>query len=225
MFSGLSDIANLIFPKVCAACGKPLIRTENEICLHCLTNLPVRLNLKTDELHQRFYGRVLLKEAHAFLFFKAKGITQSLLHNIKYKGNKSLAVELGKRFGVACQEQGVYTTVDVIVPIPLHRSKQRLRGYNQSEQIAIGLSEQMDIPIDRTSVKRIVKTTTQTKKTRSQRWKNVDKIFHVKHLLLKGKHVLLVDDVVTTGATLESCAQSILDAGAEEVSIGCLALA
>lgn len=225
MFISFSDIVNLVFPKVCAGCNKPLIKGEHEICLHCLTNLPIRLNFKTEELHQRFYGRVPLKEAHAFLFFKAKGITQALLHHIKYKGNKSLAIELGKLFGENCKEVEFYKTVDILVPVPLHKSKQRLRGYNQSEQIAIGISEALDIPVDATSVTRLIKTATQTKKNRSERWKNVDQIFGVENQSIEGKHVLIIDDVVTTGATLESCAQRILDAGAKSVSIGCLALA
>ncbi|MCB0494601.1 MAG: ComF family protein [Cyclobacteriaceae bacterium] len=174
---------------------------------------------------QRFYGRVPLTEAHAFLFFKRKGITQKLLHEIKYNGNQKLAIDLGKTFGENCVKERLFQSIDLIIPVPLHKSKYRLRGYNQSELIAMGMADKLGAELDTAAVVRSVKTSTQTKKSRSERWKNVSEIFKANTNRLKGRHVLVVDDVVTTGATLESCAQSILDAGALDVSIACLALA
>jgi len=225
MLDVIQDITNLVFPKICPGCKKPLLKTEEFICLHCLSNLPERLTIKSKELEQRFYGRLKLAEAHAFLLFKRKGITQNLLHAIKYNGDKKLGVELGKLFGKRCRELNLLSTVDVIIPIPLHTSKLRLRGFNQSALIGKGLAESLDVFLDEKAVIRRVNTTTQTKKNRMERWKNVDQTFKVVSSNLKSKHVLLVDDVITTGATLESCGQVILNAGATKISIACLALA
>lgn len=225
MLDLIQDITNLVFPNICPGCKKPLLKTEESICLNCFSNLPERLTIKNKELEQRFYGRLKLEEALAFLLFKRKGLTQNLLHAIKYNGDRQLGIELGKLFGKRCKELNLLSTVDVIIPIPLHVSKLRLRGFNQSALIGEGLGEPLRICLDEASVIRSVKTSTQTKKKRMERWKNVDQTFKVEGSNLKGKHVLLVDDVVTTGATLESCGQAILNAGANKISIACLALA
>ncbi len=225
MFQWTSDILQLVFPKTCAGCSRTLLNTEKTICLHCLSNLSVRLNFNSEELKQRLYGRLELEEAHAFLLFKRKGLTQNLLHSIKYKGNQELAVELGLLFGTQCKALSMYSGVDLVVPIPLHKSKLRFRGFNQSALIAEGLSRGLHKPYNENCMIRKVKTATQTKKNRMERWKNVDSIFQASSNVLKDKHILLVDDVITTGATLESCGQAILDAGAQKLSIACLALA
>ncbi len=225
MLQNLRDIANLVFPNVCPGCKRPLLKTEKAICLHCLSNLPERLTLKNDELKQRFYGRLKLEDALGFLLFKQKGITQNLLHAIKYNANQELGLELGLLFGKRCKELSLLSTIDVVVPIPLHKSKLRFRGFNQSNLIAQGLAKKLEVGVDTQSVIRTVKTKTQTKKTRMERWKNVDQTFMINTTKLKDKHVLLVDDVITTGATLESCGQTILAAGASKLSIACLALA
>lgn len=225
MVRPLTDIANLLFPKVCPGCQRPLLKSENELCIHCQTGLPVRLHLTSGELIQRFYGRVLLTEAHTFLSFSRNGLAQRILHEIKYGGNRELAIEMGRLFGEKCSELELYKSIDVIVPVPLHDSKLRLRGFNQSELIAKGLGEKLGVPVETKAVTRLVKTSTQTKKSRTERWKNVERIFETSQSALSGKHVLVVDDVITTGATLESCVQSILDAGAKKVSAGCLAMA
>ena len=225
MLDMLSDITNLVFPLICPGCKRPLLKPEGSICLHCISNLPVRLTLNNEELKQRFYGRLNLEEAFAFLLFKRKGITQKLLHDLKYNGNQDLGLELGTLFGKRCKELSFYKTVDIIIPIPLHKSKLRFRGFNQSAIIAQGLSTSLGIELDELSVIRKRKTATQTKKTRTERWKNVDQTFGLTSTNLKGKHVLIVDDVITTGATLESCGQTILASGASKVSVACLALA
>ncbi len=224
MLAALRDFSKLIFPNVCAGCNRPLLKTEDAICLHCQTSLPTRLNFKREELIQRFYGRIKLAEAYGFLLFKNKGLTQKLLHAIKYKANKELAIELGLMFGTHCKELNLFSTVDVIVPIPLHKSKLRLRGFNQSALIAKGMAEGLGIEMNSEAIIRNVKTTTQTKKNRMQRWKNVDKTFAVVSNSLENKHVLLLDDVITTGATIESCGQAILDSNTT-LSVACLAIA
>ena len=225
MLASLHDLIGLIFPQVCPGCNRLLLKQEKAICLHCNSSLPVRLNLNPEELQQRFYGRLQLKEAYGFLLFKNKGLTQKLLHSIKYKGNKELAFELGKMFGTRCKELNLFSSVDVTVPIPLHISKLRFRGFNQSAIIAEGLAVGLGIEMNDEAVIRKVKTTTQTKKTRTERWKNVDNTFELVSSSLENKHVLLVDDVITTGATLESCGQTILNGSTNKLSIGCLALA
>lgn len=225
MLSSLQDFINLVYPQVCPGCNRPLVKQEKEVCLHCISNLPVRLNIKTEELHQRFYGRLQLEEAFGYLLFKNKGLTQKLLHSIKYKGNKQLAFELGIMFGAKCKELNLFSSVDVVVPIPLHISKFRFRGFNQSAIIAEGLAAGLGIEMNDKAVIRKIKTTTQTKKTRTERWKNVDNTFELVLSSLANKHVLLVDDVITTGATLESCGQTIVQGATEKLSIACLALA
>lgn len=225
MLEMIQDITNLVFPKICPGCKRPLSKSEKSICLHCISILPERLTLKTEELKQRFYGRISIEEAYAFLLFKNKGLTQNLLHSLKYNGNQELGTELGLLFGKRCKELDFFKTVDIIIPIPLHKSKLRFRGFNQSALIAQGLATSLGVALDAKSVIRKIKTTTQTKKTRMERWENVDQTFGITTLSLKEKHVLLVDDVITTGATLESCGQTILKAGATKISIACLALA
>jgi len=225
VFNPLQDLSSLIFPYACPGCNRPLVKAEKSICLHCQSKLPKRLNFKNEELRLRFYGRLQLEEAYGFLLFKNKGLTQKLLHSIKYKGNQELAVEMGRLFGLNCKQQNLFSSVDVIVPIPLHKSKLRFRGFNQSKLIAQGLASALAIKLDENSVIRKTKTTTQTKKSRTERWKNVDNTFQVISESLKNKHVLIVDDVITTGATLESCGQTILNTGAQKLSIACLALA
>jgi len=225
MLKWVNAITDLVFPKVCPCCNRPLTTKEHSICLHCVSELPERLTLNNEELKQRFFGRLQLEDAFAFLLFKQKGLTQKILHSIKYKGNQTLAVEMGELFGNRCKQLGLFTSVDVLIPIPLHKSKLRLRGFNQSALIAQGLASSLGIVLDETSVIRKVKTSTQTKKSRVDRWKNVSQTFEANPLPIKGKHVMLVDDVITTGATLESCGETILAAGANKVSIACLALA
>jgi ComF family protein len=225
MLFSLQNFANLFFPQICSGCNRTLTKGEKSICLHCQYLLPKRLNFKKEELNQRFYGRIQLQEAYGFLYFKSKGITQKLLHSIKYKKNEKLALELGHMFGVSCKEAKIFSKASVVVPIPLHISKLRFRGFNQSALIAQGLANELGVPMDDKAVIRKVKTTTQTKKTRMERWKNVDNTFEVISKSLDKKHVLLVDDVITTGATLESCGNAILNSGVNELSVACLALA
>lgn len=225
MLKSLQDLANLLFPHTCSGCNRPLVRAEKSICLHCQNQLPIRLNFGNEELKQRFYGRLQVEEALGFLLFKNKGLTQKLLHSIKYKGNQVLAVEIGRLFGLACKERNLLSSVHVVVPIPLHKSKLRFRGFNQSALIAQGLALALQVKLDEESVIRRTKTSTQTKKNRMERWKNVDSTFEVASGYLENKHVLIVDDVITTGATLESCGQTILTSGASKLSIACLAIA
>jgi len=219
----LHDFIDLVFPNCCPGCEQPLVTGEAHLCTSCELELPCFA--VNENILNYFAGRIELAEARAFIKFYSGGIAQKLLHQIKYQGNKALGEHLGKMFIQHLQSEPVYGNINVAVPIPLHKSKLRARGYNQSEVLAQGISQILAINIDLTTVVRTKKSETQTRKSRAERWQNVEGIFVVKNDDLKGKHVLLVDDVITTGATLEACAQVIINAGAASVSVAVLAAA
>ncbi len=208
----LEDFVDLLFPKVCLSCGSPLQHGERYICTACLSDLPkTYFTSTTDNLvYDLLQGRIKnLKNAYSFCFFYKKSNIQKILHAIKYSGVKELAFELGAYLTYDIKETG-FKDVDVIIPVPLHPLKQRLRGYNQSEWFARGIAEVLNKPVDVSSVARTVFTETQTKKSKEERWENVKNIFEVKSpAKLEGKHILLFDDVLTTGSTIESLALAI----------------
>ncbi len=220
------DFFGLFFPHVCASCGKKLLKNENVICTICLYHIPkTKFHLDKDNpVAKLFWGRAYIENATAwFLFHKGSGF-QKLLHKLKYKSRTDIGLTLGSYFGAELKNAILYSNIDVVIPVPLHPKRQKKRGYNQSELIARGIAEQMGIPVDITSLYRSKATETQTKKSKDERWKNVENIFKIKdENILKGKHILLVDDVVTTGATLESCAHALLTVEGVKVSIACLA--
>jgi ComF family protein len=175
---------------------------------------------------QLFWGRVNIEGACSYFHFRKLSKYQHLLHQLKYNGRKDVGVELGRQFGYIIGKSLHEQKVSVIIPVPLHPKRERKRGYNQSTMIAEGISVATNIPVDETSVRRVVSTTTQTKKTRLERWQNVENIFDITNgQLLSNKHILLIDDVVTTGATLEACAQALLRIDGVKVSIATLAQA
>lgn len=224
----LNDFFNLIFPVTCAACGNVLINKERIICLSCNYNLPrTNFHLEPDNpVAVIFWGRVRIEHATAFYFFNKASKFRHLIHELKYKGRKDIGIELGRIFGYEMIKSPGFRLIDLVLPVPLHKKKLRKRGFNQSECIARGISEAMNKPLDTSSVIRIVYSATQTRKTRYDRWLNVEGIFKVTDpTALSGKHILLVDDVVTTGATLEACATEILKAEGTKVSLAALAMA
>ncbi|MDH4058096.1 MAG: ComF family protein [Cyclobacteriaceae bacterium] len=169
-------------------------------------------------------GRIQLKYALAFLRFRKTGVVQHLLHQLKYNNHPEIGVRLGKLYAKELVESGFDIAFDMIIPIPLHRSRKRRRGYNQSEKFAEGLSEFLQIPWDEEIVERRIKTTTQTHKSKIERWENVKDVFFIKYPeRIFGKRILLVDDVITTGATLEACGHQLLKHGCLELSIACIA--
>jgi len=175
-------------------------------------------------MEQVFWGKVRLEHACAFFFFSKGSRFRKLLHKLKYYGKKEIGIVLGRRFGMELRESPFYQTVDTVIPIPLHPKKLRKRGYNQSEQIAIGLATTTAWELDTKSVVRKQHTETQTRKNRMERWENVSEVFVVRYPeLIKGKHVLLVDDVITTGATIEACAARLLEVEGCRVSVATLA--
>lgn len=222
----INDVLNLFFPRNCQLCSHPLHRQEEVLCLMCQAKLP-KTGFEQHEdnpVSEVFWGRVNLKSATSFLFFSKGGSAQHLIHLLKYKNRKETGIYLGKLFGVALKESPFFQTVDIIIPVPLHPKKERLRGYNQSDYIATGLGQSMERPVEKDNLVRVVHTTSQTKKSRYDRWKNVKGIFAVSNPEpFRNKHILLVDDVLTTGATLEACASVLLEIDNVKVSAATLA--
>ena len=173
-----------------------------------------------------FAGRIPVCRAVAFCFFRQGNIMQNIIHQLKYAGNTEIGIYLGHLFGLSLAESKIFEMVDIILPIPLHKKKLKKRGYNQSVYIAKGIAKALSKPIDTTSLARVVATSTQTKKTRYARWENISDVFQLTAPeKLAGKHILLVDDVVTTGSTIESAAQQLLQLEGTKISVACLGFA
>ena len=223
-----SKLAKLVFPEVCGYCNRILVQSENHLCYNCESNLGfTRFHHQADNpVSKLFWGRVQIAHATAFFTFVKGGISQHILHEIKYHGNQAMAHRMGFKFGVHLHESDFYRDIDCIVPVPLHPKRLKWRGYNQSQRIAEGLSECMEIPVDTSSLYREVANSTQTKKSKYDRWLNVEYIFKLQaNHNLASKHVLLVDDVITTGATIEACCAALQEAPNIKISIACLAMA
>lgn len=222
----LADFISLFFPRLCAACNTALLRHEEILCTLCLHQLP-KTNFHTQEnntLSQIFWGRVPIEHAAAWCFFHKGSKIQHLIHLMKYNEKQEIGQYLGTIYGRELMLSPFFHDVDVIIPVPLHPKRKRKRGYNQSEWIAKGLSETMKIPVDSKTLIRTTASESQTKKSRFRRWENVKEIFSVTNFtLLQNKHILLVDDVLTTGATIESCATELLKIKGVKISVAALA--
>lgn len=224
----ISDLAELFFPMLCTTCGERLISQEKYVCFNCWNDLPVTNFHENEEnkVAQLFWGRVQIEHATSYFSYKKGSKYQHLIHFVKYKGLKELGFETGRRFGFVLAETNSFNSVDVIVPVPLHPQKQKKRGFNQSDWIAQGIAETLKRPLSKGNLFRELHTTTQTRKNRFERWQNVEGIFGVNNPKdFFGKHILLVDDVVTTGSTLEACAYQLLILENTKVSIATLAFA
>lgn len=222
----ISDFINLCYPKLCAACQNTLGKNEVAICTACIIHLP-KTNYHLDienPLNKIFWGRVPIEMVAAYYFFNKGNKVQKLLHELKYKGNKNVGEKIGVLYGYELLNSYPFKSIDYIIPVPLHPKKLKKRGYNQSEWFANGLSQSMNIPVFTNILYRNTDSATQTKKSRFNRWENVAEIFGVNTPeLINNKHILLVDDVVTTGATIEACAKILKEhhAKVSVVSIAC----
>jgi ComF family protein len=220
------DVISLLFPRLCYACGNHLLRNENLICTECYVIIP-RTNFHEDNdnpVSQLFWGRCMIEKAAAFSYYNKGSRIRKLIHNMKYKGVKEIGYELGRIYGLSLKESGFTDDIDMIIPVPLHPSKKRVRGFNQSESISAGIADVSMLPVDLISLARISVSATQTKRSRYDRWTNVEGIFRVTdRAAITGKHILLVDDVITTGSTIESCANELI--GIEGVRVSVVALA
>jgi ComF family protein len=222
------DFISLLFPRLCYACGNYLLRNENLICTECYVVIP-RTNYHNEPdnpVAQLFWGRCMIEKAAAFSYYNKGSRIRNLIHNLKYKGIREIGVELGKIYGSALKSSGFMNDIDMIIPVPLHPSKMRIRGFNQSESICTGMGEAASLPVDNQSLIRIKVSPTQTNKSRYERWANVEGIFKVVNPeVIAGKHILLVDDVITTGSTIEACTNELLKVTNVKVSVAALAYA
>ena len=223
-----SDVVALLFPELCNACGTHLYYGEKEICIKCLRDLPFTdFHLhEENRVAKQLWGRLPDTNAMAMLYFRKGTKVQNLMHSLKYKGKTAVGVKLGNLLGEKLQLSKDYKDIDLIIPVPLHYSKERLRGYNQSKTIADGIAETLNKTVSIQHLIRSKSTETQTKKTRYTRYENMQSVFDVKHTEeLQNLHVLLVDDVITTGATLEACGNALLNSGIKKLSIAAVAFA
>ncbi len=222
------DILNLFFPRICSACGASLVQNEETICFSCRVKLP-KTNFSEafqNELKDRFFGKIELEYAFACLYFYKSGITQELIHQFKYQNKPEIGLMIGRWLGSDIEKSALKNEIDYIIPIPLHPRKERRRGYNQSFYFANGLSEITGIPVLSKELKRVKYTESQTGKSREMRWMSVSEAFAIgESVKLKDSHVLVVDDVVTTGATIEACCKTLLEFGVRKVSIAAMAVA
>lgn len=224
----ISGVLSLIFPKSCGGCGGYLVEGEREICTACLCELSkTGFHKQQDsDAEKIFWGKVQIEHATAYCRFHKGGVSQQMLHNLKYNGRKELGYQMGVIMGTEIEGSAI-ADVDCIVPVPLHSSKLKKRGYNQSEMIANGISTILKIPVDTASIERTRENETQTHKNINERYLNSQGLFATTQQAqnLAGRHILLVDDVITTGATLEACARELLKIPGVKVSCAAFAMA
>lgn len=223
----LNDFVSLLFPRVCSTCGTPLIGEEQIICLHCKSDLPyARFGAQRDSpLAKLFWGRLDLDWVTSGFIFERESKLQKLIHDMKYRGSADTGLELGKMLGTELINNKLADS-DVILPIPIHNAKKRVRGYNQAELIANGVGEVLGIEVRNDVLVRKQNTGSQTKKGRISRWQDLQSVYGLKkNVNLNAGKVLLIDDVITTGATIEACAKQLLQFDGVSIRAASLAYA
>ena len=222
----LADFVSLVFPQLCAACGESLVTGEELICTDCRFSLPyTNFHCHADNIvAQQFWGRIKLEAAYALFYFIKGGKVQNLVHGLKYKGIKQIGTLLGEMAGGQLVKNELFKTVEVIIPVPLHKKRLKQRGYNQAECFAAGIAGQLNADLETDNLIRPTATETQTHKSRFERYGNMQEVFTVQYPeRLAGKHILLVDDVITTGSTLEACGMQLLKIDGVKLSIATIA--
>ena len=220
--SVLRDAISLMLPRTCLACGRVLLESEGCVCLACRYNMPLTnfSKHKDNPVKLLFENMLDVESATAMFWFVGGTEWQRIVHNFKYYGRWFFAQKMGEWLGEDILEGGNFGDIDLIIPIPLHYRRRLHRGYNQSEQLALGVGRKMGVQCDFCSVYRRQYNDSQTSKSRRERWDNVEEIFEVRRTeKLRGKHILLIDDVLTTGATMASCASAIIKACEGDVRI------
>ncbi|GAC1427536.1 MAG: ComF family protein [Chitinophagaceae bacterium] len=222
----INDFSHLFFPHVCAGCGTDNVSRRAPLCIHCINQLPLtNFHLYADNpVEKYFWGRIPVAAAASLCHFTDGSLLQHLLHLLKYKNNKDIGHFLGRMMGNSLAAAERFRNIDALVPLPLFASRQKKRGYNQSAILCSGIASILKLPVINDAVIRLTATATQTHKNRMERWINMEGKFQLNQPAgVTGKHVLLVDDVITTGATLEACGQEILKAAGVKISIATLA--
>jgi competence protein ComFC len=223
----VTGLIHIFFPEICVICEVALVKNEKVICSLCSYKLPQTeyTDFNNNLSAQRFLGRVSFLNIDSFLYFTKDGIVQKLLHELKYYGKKEIGYELGVRFAKNIYRYNWYKDVDYIVPVPLHKKRENERGYNQALIIAQGMADILHIPVQHKVLKRVVNTPSQTKKSRQDRLINLENAFLIRNKsYFENKHILLVDDVMTTGATIECCIKQLNNCKNIKISIATLAV-
>jgi len=217
-----ANLASLIYPELCVICGEALVENEKFFCLSCFLRLP-KTNyhiISENQAIERFAGKVSLVKASSYLYYSKGGIAQKLIAEIKYRGNMDLGEWIGTYIANDINSSDFFQGIDYLVAVPLHKSKEKKRGFNQAEKIAEGISKVTKIPLETGNVFREKANTSQTRKGMFDRWMNTQNLFQLKNPeLFEGKHILLIDDVLTTGSTLEALSQSLLISKGIKISI------
>ena len=222
------DFISLIYPKICLGCDNSLLKNEQCICTVCQFHIPKtnHFEIKENDLQKLFWGKVQLDHAAALYEFVKDSPLQKMIHALKYEENQEVGIYLGKQIAYEIEESIFFKDIDYIIPVPLHPKKEKIRGYNQSRCIAKGIKEVLKTEIVTTTLTRTVDTESQTKKNKYSRWENVGEVFRMTDVeKLKHKHILLIDDVVTTGSTLEACVTTLQQIEGIKVSIVTIAIA
>ena len=220
-------VLHLLFPHVCSGCGNDIVSQESMLCMRCIDAMPeTNFELHANNpVEKTFWGRLQLNGATAQYYFTKESLMQHLMHQFKYKGNKELGLQLGRLMGEQIKRSGRFE-VDALIPLPLFPAKEKRRGYNQATILCQGMAESMKVPIVDKAIIRPQFTETQTKKGRIERWKNMEgKFVLASPEAIKNKHLMLVDDVVTPGATLEACGIELLKAVNVKLSVATLCVA
>ena len=223
-----TNTLHLFYPHVCTGCGSDILPADNLLCLKCISHLPHTryAQYANNPFEKIFWGRLPLTAAHSEFYFSKESLVQHLIHQLKYKSNQTVGIYLGEMMGNSLLDSNRFKNLDYIVPLPLYPDKERKRGYNQAAVVGEGMSAVMNVPILLNNIVRRRYTETQTKKHRTERWENVEGSFLVKDAQkLEGKNILLVDDVVTTGATLEACGSAIVHINGARLSLAALSIA
>lgn len=218
-------LLHLAFPHVCQSCGTDALQSDHELCLRCLGEMPATLfhQHANNPVEKLFWGRLPLQMATAQYYFTKESMMQHLMHQVKYRGNRDLCLYLGRIMGADLLNSHRFHNIDALVPLPLHPRKEKKRGYNQAALLCRGMANVMNKPLLEHCVQRNLHTESQTKKNRIERWLNMKDRFELAEAsALEGRHVLLVDDVVTTGATLEACGRALLQAPGVQLSVATL---
>jgi ComF family protein len=225
-FRFLNPLLHLFFPHTCCGCGTELLEENVLFCIYCEASMPfTRFEFfPCNPIEKIFWGRVDIQAAAAHMYFTRGSSIQKSLHLLKYKGRKQVGYYFGARMGMAIKNCDRFAGCELIIPLPLYAAREKKRGYNQANVIAEGISTQLNIPVISDVIFRTRKTETQTKKSRIQRWKNMEDSFEIRNPdKIRGRHILLIDDVITTGASLEACARVLANIPGVNLSIYCLA--